>query len=245
MSGHELSRIRPIWIGLSCCMAACPLVGCTVGSKVQNAEGVRMYQQAHFPGAQEKFQQAIQNDPNNADAYYNLAATYHQLGKASQQQADLQQAETLYNQCLDHDPNHRDCHRALAVLLMDEQRHEEAFRLVEGWAARNPLDPEPKIELARLFDEAGDREQAKQYLVEALGRQPNNARALAALGKIREDLGEHGQALADYQRSLALDRFQPQVASRVSALQSAMGVSAPLTPMTASGRPISQGPILR
>ncbi|MHC4179312.1 MAG: tetratricopeptide repeat protein, partial [Planctomycetota bacterium] len=42
----------------------------------------------------------------------------------------------------------------------------------------------------------------------------------AALGKIREDMGEPAQALVDYERSLWYDRFQPQVASRIAALRS-------------------------
>jgi tetratricopeptide (TPR) repeat protein len=245
MPANATDPTRMWIIGLSCCLIGPWVVGCTVASKAQNAEGVRLYQQSYFPTAQQKFQKAIENDPNNADAYYNLAATYHQLGKASQQQADLDQAEQLYNLCLDHSPNHRDCHRALAVLLLDEQRNEEAFRLIEGWAARNPRDAEPKIELARLFDESGDREQAKHYLQQALAVQPNNSRALAALGKVREDLGEHGQALADYQRSLAIDRFQPEVASRISTLRTALGATSRTATSTAGMRSINATPTVR
>jgi tetratricopeptide (TPR) repeat protein len=188
---------------------------------MQNAEGVRLYQQAYYQGAAQQFQQALAADPTNADAYYNLAATYHQTGKAQQRQADLDQAENLYNQCLDRNPNHRDCYRALAVLLVEQNRSEEAFRLMEGWSARSPALSDPKIELARLYDEFGDKAAAQQHLLAALTTEPNNARALAALGKIREESGDRVQALADYQRSLWHDRFQPEVAARVAALQTA------------------------
>ncbi len=47
---------------------------------------------------------------------------------------------------------------------------------------------------------------------------PTNARALAALGKLREESGESQQALANYQRSLQLDPYQPQLASRIAAM---------------------------
>ncbi len=33
-----------------------------------------MYEQAYYQGALERFQQAIQTDPSNPDAYYNLGA---------------------------------------------------------------------------------------------------------------------------------------------------------------------------
>jgi tetratricopeptide (TPR) repeat protein len=196
--------------------------GCQLMSHSQNADGVRMFQQAYYQGAQQRFQQSIQTDPNNPDGYYNLARTYHQLGKLHNQKSDFQQAESYYHQCLDHDPNNQDCHRGLAVLLVEQGRSADAFKLVEGWSARNPSLAAPKIELARLYEETGNRDAAKQQLIEAVAVDPTNSRALAALGKLREDAGETAQALANYQRSLSVDPNQPQVASRIGALSTPM-----------------------
>lgn len=196
-------------------------------SNSQNSEGVRMFQQAYYQGAQQRFQQALQSDPQNPDSYYNLARTYHQLGKLNRQPADFQQAESYYHQCLDRDPNNQDCYRALAVLLVEQNRSGDAFKLMEGWAARNPSLAAPKIELARLNEEAGNRTVAQQHLIEAVNVDPNNARALAALGKLREDSGETVQALANYQRALQLDPTQAQLASRVAALSTPVSATPP------------------
>jgi tetratricopeptide (TPR) repeat protein len=185
----------------------------------RNAEGVRLFQQAHYQEALRQFQEASYDDPGGADAYYNLAATYHRLGRLEHRQADLNQAECYYNQCLDRDPNHTDCHRGLAVLLAEQGRKDDAFRLIEGWVQRQPTSADAKIELARLNEEFGNRQAAQEQLVEALAADPSNPRALAALGKIREDAGDKAQALANYQRSLDQDNRQPQVASRITALQ--------------------------
>lgn len=185
-----------------------------------NAEGVRLFEQARYEQAVRQFQQAIYNDPTNADGYYNLAAAYHRLGMLNRSQAELEQAESYYNQCLDRNPDHRECYRGLAVLLVEQQRKEEAFRLLEGWADRNLGSPEPRIELARLNQEFGDRQAAEANLVDAVALDPNNPRALAALGHLREQMGQHAQALANYQRSLMNDRFQPEVAARIASLQS-------------------------
>jgi len=204
-----------------------------VAAQARNAEGVRLYDQSRYEDAIGQFQLAVNYDPNHADGYYNLGAVHHRLGLQSQDPSQFAQAEHYYNQCLDRDEGHRHCYRGLAVLLVEQERSEEAFRLIEGWADRNPNSPEPKIELARLMEEFGDREAAKQNLLEALASDPQNARALAALGKLREQTGEYALALNDYQQSLWKDRFQPEVAARVAALQSAVGS----TPLTTVGTP--------
>jgi tetratricopeptide (TPR) repeat protein len=205
--------------------AACGLSGlsgCQLMSYGHNSEGVKMYQNAYYEGALQQFQKAVDADPNNADAYYNLASTYHQLGKLHHRDTDLSQAESNYHRCLDHDPNHEDCYRGLAVLLVDKGHPDQAKEMLELWSQRAPGIPGPKIELARLAEELGDRQTAQARLIEAVHIDPQNARALAALGKLREESGDTGQALANYQRSLQINRFQPQVAARAAALQTSV-----------------------
>ena len=206
------------------------LTGCgEIDAQARNAEGVRLFEQCRYPEAAREFQEAIYDDPCGANAYYNLAATYHRTGQLEHRQTDLAQAESYYNLCLDRNPQHTDCYRGLAVLLAEQGRTEEAFRLIEGWVQRQPCSADAKIELARLNEEFGNRQVAKEYLIEALAAEPDNPRALTALGKLREDAGDPAQALANYQRSLSQDNRQPQVAARVSALQAgcAAGVPAP------------------
>lgn len=217
-------------------LAAAPFwgAGCTqMMASGQNASGVAMHRQGQYQGAVAQFQQAIVTDPNNGDGYYNLAATYHQLGKQQNNQAYLQQAETLYNQCLDRNANHRDCYRGLAVLLVEEDRQEDAVKLMEGWSQRAPMLADPKIELARLQEEFGDKDAALKYLQDALAVEPTNTRALTALGHVQEELGNQGQALANYQRALQLDRWNSEVQTRAVALQTALSTS----PLTASAAP--------
>jgi len=198
--------------------------GCgSFASQGINAEGVRLFDQTRYEEAMQQFQRAIENDPTSADGYYNLAATYHRVGTLGKQAADLTQAERYYYLCLDRNPDHAECYRGLAVLLVEQGRAEEAFRLLQGWADRRPNSPEPNIEIARLREEFGDREGAKQHLADALLVESSNARALAAMGRLREQDGDQGRALANYQQSLTANRFQPEVAARVATLQSSAG----------------------
>jgi len=198
-------------------------------SHALNAEGVRLYQSGNYSQAATQFQRAIASDPRSGNSYYNLASALHKNGKLHNRQQDLQQAEQLYNQCLDHDPDHTECYRGLAVLLMETDRQDAAFRLLEGWAARNPQLADPRIELARLLEETNNMQQASSRLEEALTIEPYNSRALTALGRLREKSGDISQALANYQRSLSINRFQPAVETRVAMLQSNHAVNAPLT----------------
>jgi tetratricopeptide (TPR) repeat protein len=203
-------------------LASVSLCGCSVAAHGQNAQGVSLYQQGRYQEAVQSFERAIANDPHNADGYYNLAATYHKMGLVSRNENELKQAEEQYNLCLDKDDNHRDCYRGLAVLLSGEGRSDEAFRLLDGWSHKYPSQATPKIELARLSEETGNYEMAKNHLLDALQSDPHDARALAALARLRERSGNPGQALAVYQRSLWNNPNQPEVAARISSLQTAL-----------------------
>ncbi len=192
--------------------------GCRMFADGQNIEGVRLEQQGQHHAALQRFQQAVTQNPTNADAYYNMAATYHRLGVQGNDQRSIEQAETLYNQCLDIDENHVDCRRGLAVLLNDTDRSDRAFNLMKNWANASPQVADARVELARLYEESGDYETAKLHLNQAILIDQHNSRAWSALGNIREQLGDTQQALANYQRSYNLNSFQPGVAQRIASL---------------------------
>lgn len=203
----------------------CCLGGCQWASSGQNAVGARLYQQGHYTSAMQEFQKAIASDPTNPDGYYNLAASYHQQGKQRGDAEALKQAEALYNQCLDHDANHVECHRGLAVLLVDTGRPDRAFALMKNWASANPTSAEPRIELARLYEEHQEPETALKYLEDAVQLDALNARAWLALGRLREASGDPQQALVNYQQAYALNNAQPIVAERIAALSRQLNAS--------------------
>ncbi|MGI9471459.1 MAG: tetratricopeptide repeat protein [Rubripirellula sp.] len=192
--------------------------GCQWAASGHNSTGARLYEQGQYTAALQRFQKVIATDPENADGYYNLAATNHRLGNQRKDAQILTQAESLYNQCLDHDPNHVECHRGLAVLLVDTGRPDRAFALMKNWATQNPTSAEPRIELARLYEESNDPQTALRYLEDAVQKDANNARAWLALGRLREQSGDLAQALQNYQQSLAINSAQPMAAERVATL---------------------------
>lgn len=198
--------------------ALASLCGCKWASNGQNASGVASYQHGQYGLAMQQFQQAVISDPTNPDSYYNLARTTHELGAQRSDATLLEKAEALYNQCLDLEPNHVECHRGLAVLLVETDRPDKAFALLKNWSSNNPDASNPRIEVARLYQEFGETATAKKYLEDAVSRDPDNARAWLALARIRESAGQYGQALANYQRSYSLNSDQPFVLQRIAAL---------------------------
>jgi len=229
-----VSHHRPAAVLAAVCLA---LSGCGGLTRNENATGVQLYQQGNYLGAVNHFQQALAQQPGNADCFYNLGATYHQQAKLFGRPADLQTAEQYYHLCLARNPNHEACQRGLAVLLVEEQRGDEAMAQLQQWAERQPGNPQPKIEMARLCQEHGDIRTAENHLVDALATDPNNTRALVAMGQIREMAGDSSQALVDYNRSLALDPRQPTVAARAASLSAAQSGASRLASLPVSVPP--------
>jgi tetratricopeptide (TPR) repeat protein len=219
-AGHKYAGWVYCWPILWLC-----LTGCQWASSGQNSAGARLYEQGQYSAALQNFQKVVASDPTNADGYYNLAATNHRLGLQRRDSAQLAQAESLYNQCLDYSPNHVECHRGLAVLLVDTGRPDRAFALLKNWAAKTPQFAEPRIELARLYEEIRQPATALKYLEDAVQQDPNNSRAWVALGRLREQSGDLGQALQNYQRSLALGGGGPMVNERVAAINRQMSAN--------------------
>jgi tetratricopeptide (TPR) repeat protein len=202
-------------------LAAVACAGCGGIVRNDNAQGVALYQQGNYLGAANHFQQALARQPGNPDCFYNLGATYHQQAKLFGRPADLQTAEQYYHLCLARNPNHEACQRALAVLLVEENRRADAVAQLRSWSQRQPYDPDPHVELARLSQEQGDLRQAEAELNAALAVAPNDTRALVAMAALREAGGDQAQALAAYSRALAANPGQPVVAAKVASLQQA------------------------
>jgi tetratricopeptide (TPR) repeat protein len=210
-------RLLPLAAIVGCALSA---AGCRMVSQGRNVDGVRYFQQGQYPVALQRFDAALTIDPRNADTYYNKAAVYHRMGLAGRDQNLLTQAESLYNQCLDLNPDHVDCHRGLAVLLCETGRSDKAFALLQNWTGRSPMNAEARVELARLFEEAGNAPNAELALNDALKLDMRNWRAHAALGRLKEQAGNYPQALQNYQMAYSINRFQPELPTRIAALQS-------------------------
>lgn len=241
--GSDRGRALRLWA--ACAVILLAASGCNMVSHGHNMNGVAKFEQGDHQGALADFQLALKNNPNSADAFYNMGATLHRLGTINQRQEDLELAEAYYHDCLDRDLNHEDCYRALAVMLTEQGRADDAFALMRNWVDHNPTAAEPLIELARLHEEFGDREAAKQRLIQAVQVDPNSSRALAALGNVRHQMGESQQALADFQRSLELNHLQPELQQRVAMLNASLNPRTLASPPPRTRTVVTPGGVFR
>jgi len=213
------------------------VLGCA--SRNYNAEGVRYYGQARYDAAIAAFQSALQTNPNDSNTLYNVAATYHQSartllrsGHTAAAQQQYEQAAQYYQLCLTRDANHANAYRGLAALYMDCQDGEHAYQLLNHWHTANPGKTEPKLELARYYQEFAQicmiqgrteyaqrcREATERLLQEVLAIDPANYHAFRALGYLKEQSGDLSGAVSEYQRSLQIYPQQKDLEDRVAAL---------------------------
>lgn len=189
--------------------------GCNMSSGwMRNRIGRHYYRTGDYTAARRTFEQALMNDPWNADYAFNVAA-------AMQRQGDLIGAERMYDHALALNPSHQPTYHALAGLLHEQGRTAEAQELLTAWVSTQPHMPEAHLEMAVLQQKLGDFAGAETSLHMALQQNPRHPRALAQLGQVYERTGRTADAAALYQRSLAYHHYQPQVASRLGAISTA------------------------
>ncbi len=200
--------------------------GCNLASNGDCLQGKRWFDAGNYNQALQRFQQALNKDPANPDAYYNIGAVYQRLATDTRNPNWLPHAENHFRQAIKLNDRHVEAHRALAVLLIQSNRQNHAFDLIRTWQQRHPESPEPLIELARLHQEYGDQQRAVQFLADAIGIDGRNFRAHKALGIIREQQGQYQLALDNFMRSYQSNSMQPDVAQKIATLQTRLQTAA-------------------
>ncbi len=215
----KLESCTPTWCWATIAALAI-FAGCNATARLNDIQGRTAYENGQYNEAINRFQTALNRNPRDANAYYNLASTYHLLAKQTKNPQLFETAEKLYRQSIALDDRYSDAHRGLAVLLAETGRTDAAFDLVRTWQQRHPDSAEPFVELARLYQEYGDQNQAIQHLTNALALDGQNPRALMAMATIREQQGQLQLALENYMRAYQANANQPGAAAKIAQLQS-------------------------
>ncbi|HTV55464.1 MAG TPA: FG-GAP-like repeat-containing protein, partial [Terriglobia bacterium] len=202
---------------------ALPFRGSAYGSFSRNyfTDALVFAQHGYGKAAEAAFKLAISQNPDSADAYYDLGTLYMQakrwdlaeealreavqlkpsdlmgfnnLGIIAVRQGRPQQAEQDFKQALKVDPANILAIGNLADLYRTEHRLQEAKQLLQGALNRAPDSPELNYRLAMVFAGMGRNGQAQSYLEKVLRLQPDNAEALDNLGVVYVFKGQLAQA---------------------------------------------------
>ena len=88
-------------------------------------QGLEAYRAGEYESAASAWQQMIEIDPQNADAYNNLGATLYQMGQPAE-------AADAYRQALEINGNSADTYNNLGTVLAFQEKYEEDINSLEN-----------------------------------------------------------------------------------------------------------------
>jgi tetratricopeptide (TPR) repeat protein len=155
-------------------------------------------EQAQYQKALHHFQNVAVIDPNNAEAWYNIAEAYNLLEQ-------LEEAEINYMRAIALEPEIIDYYTALSRMFMEYGQASKACLVLEEGLRMNPGSAQLRAFLALAVSESGDYRKAEELLDEAELLDPeldmvemyrlllniNKTRKLPAVSKTRQLPGTH------------------------------------------------------
>ena len=140
----------------------------------------------HADAAEAAYRRAIATDPHFLPGYVNLADLYRALGRDAEGEATLRQGLTRAND--------GSLHYALGLLLVRQQRREEALAELRAAAQADPGAPRYAYVYALALDGAGRRPEAIAVLEAAHRRATGDRDILTALVSFSAQSGDTGAA---------------------------------------------------
>ena len=150
-----------------------------------------------FPRAEDCLRRALAVEPD-------LAIAHRNLGTMLLTRGNREQAVTHLRRAWDLGLRGQELLSTVVRVEIELGRGDSAAEWLAAECAARPADPEPRLQLGRLFKELQEPRRARQWLELGLGLAPSDARGWTDLGTVLQDLGQIPLALECYERSLAL-----------------------------------------
>ncbi len=165
-------------------------------------------QREDFAAAIPPLKEAVEDEPGNVNARFNLAYAFQAIG-------DADSAILHYRSVAQQQPDLVPARQNLATLLMQSGRFEAAAQEYEALASLRPDDPALLRLLAGARGEAGDHRSAAEAFRQLLILEPESLEATLGLAQSLEDGGRLHEAVPQYLRAAAID---PQFLERLPAV---------------------------
>jgi tetratricopeptide (TPR) repeat protein len=161
-------------------------------------DGLKALEARQYQAAAEAFSKAIQADPKDFSAHFNLAFAYGMLNKDAEAIAE-------YQKTLELKPNLYQAELNLGILLLRQKRPAEAMPYLAAAAAERPKEYRPNFYLAEAFREQGEFAKAEQQYATTLQINPAGAGAELGLGETLAQENRLAEAAPHFKRAAELD----------------------------------------
>jgi tetratricopeptide (TPR) repeat protein/S1-C subfamily serine protease len=157
----------------------------------------------NFPEDEATYDQAIQINFNDANAYYNRAISYSKQGKLDLALAD-------YNNSIKLNPNFAEAYIGRGFLYYSQKKLDLALADYSKAIIHNPNDATVYYNLGLLYYNQEKLDLALSDWNKAIALNPNDAQAYTNRGALYSDQGKLDLALADYNKAIKLNpNFAP------------------------------------
>ena len=163
-----------------------------------NAEGGAALDARKYEAAAQAFTQAIQADPQDYTAHFNLALSYSFLHRDTEGMAE-------YRKTLEIKPGLYQAELNLGILLLRQKEPADAVAPLEGAAEQKPQEFRPRYYLAEAQLATGDLAKAEENYRVALELDPKSAAAAAGMARALARDGKLEDAAPHFRQAAALD----------------------------------------
>jgi tetratricopeptide (TPR) repeat protein len=163
-----------------------------------SAEGMKALDANRFDLAAEMFSKAIEQDPSDLGAHFNLALTY----SLSKQDA---KAIPEYQKALELKPGLYQAQLNLGILFLRSSQPADAIPLLEAAVAQKPKELQPNFNLAGAYVAAGQPALAEKAYFNVLEIKPDNAAAELGLARAQAAQNRLEDAATHFKKASELD----------------------------------------
>ncbi len=140
------------------------------------ADGLKALDAKNYGLAAQEFTKAVEADPKDYTAHFNLALANTMLGKSAE-------AIAGYRKVLELQPGVYEAELNLGILLLGQKRAAEALPVLDAAAGQKPKEPRPRLYLSMALLETGDLEKASQSYQAVIELDPKSAPAELGLAR--------------------------------------------------------------
>jgi tetratricopeptide (TPR) repeat protein len=157
-----------------------------------------------YPALEKKFQAALDEDPNLAEAHYNL-------GVLAERQSKQKEAVAQYEAALKRKPTLKQAAENLAVIRQNQGDVPGALGIYQQILSHYPDDASTRGRLAEIYRQNGDHERAMQFAREALMREPKTLSAYKVMMRSYLDRRQLSMARLVALRAMKIDEADPEL----------------------------------